>query len=153
MQSLVDLFNRIDIPITRWMARYGIILLRISIGVVFFWFGILKFFPGLSPAETLAIQTIEVLTFGLVKASVARILLPPSKHSLAWGFCGEGTCALPLRCFSSKCLALSRPSSSSLKKCLQQCPMPQPWKVSTSSKTLYWSVPGWCLAPQCAAVQ
>lgn len=61
----------IDIRITRWMARYGITLLRISVGIVFFWFGALKFFPGASPAQDLAARTIEMLTFGVVTAAVA----------------------------------------------------------------------------------
>ncbi|MGI9043252.1 MAG: hypothetical protein ACR2GK_03900 [Gemmatimonadaceae bacterium] len=37
----------VDIRITRWMAHNGPALLRVSLGVVFFWFGVLKFFPGL----------------------------------------------------------------------------------------------------------
>ena len=50
IQSLQKWFTYIDVRITRWLARYGILLLRISLGIVFFWFGVLKFFPGLSPA-------------------------------------------------------------------------------------------------------
>lgn len=61
-----DWFNRIDPIITGWMNRYGLLLLRISVGIVFVWFGILKFFPGVSAAQDLAIRTIELLTFGLV---------------------------------------------------------------------------------------
>lgn len=60
------LFNRVDRKATRWMARYGITLLRISLGTVFLWFGALKFFPGLSPAQDLAARTIASLTGGLV---------------------------------------------------------------------------------------
>lgn len=41
-------------------------LLRISIGIVYLWFGVFKFFQGLSPAEQLAMQTIHKLTFGLI---------------------------------------------------------------------------------------
>mgnify|MGYP005847768453 CR=1 FL=1 len=41
-------------------------LLRISIGMLYLWFGGLKFFPGASPAEALASQTIELLTFHLL---------------------------------------------------------------------------------------
>ena len=47
------------------MSRNGLFLLRISISVIFIWFGALKFFPGVSPAESLATRTIEALTFGL----------------------------------------------------------------------------------------
>lgn len=59
-------FHRVDIAVTQWMAANGLFLLRISIGLVFFWFGILKFFDGLSPAQDLAINTIKLLTFGYV---------------------------------------------------------------------------------------
>ncbi|MAT57961.1 MAG: hypothetical protein CMF23_08305 [Ignavibacteriae bacterium] len=50
--------NEIDLKLTEWMAKYGLKILRIGLGVVFFWFGVLKFFPGLSPAENLVRNTI-----------------------------------------------------------------------------------------------
>src|SRR6185503_2538868 len=71
----MDWFDRIDRAITGWMARYGVRLLRISLGVVFFWFGMLKFFPGMSPASDLAIKTMEILTFGSIPGSVALPVL------------------------------------------------------------------------------
>ena len=49
----------IDLAITGWMARFGPELLRISLGIVFFWFGVLKLFPNVSPAEELATKTIK----------------------------------------------------------------------------------------------
>ena len=64
-------FNRIDTIITAWMARHGVALLRISVGIVFLWFGVLKFFPNLSPAEDLAARTISALTFGVVQPNVS----------------------------------------------------------------------------------
>ena len=70
-----ELFTSIDIRLANWMARYGIFILRVSLGIVFFWFGLLKFFPGLSPAQDLAIRTIDILTFGLVPANLAIIIL------------------------------------------------------------------------------
>ncbi len=63
-------FQKADIAITKWMAKNGLFLLRISIGIVFFWFGILKFFEGMSPAEGLAVRTIEVLTFGVLPEKI-----------------------------------------------------------------------------------
>jgi uncharacterized membrane protein YkgB len=57
-EQFVDRFNRIDRAITRWMALHGVQLLRISMGLVFFWFGALKLFPELSPAEGLIRQSI-----------------------------------------------------------------------------------------------
>ena len=50
-------------------------LLAVSIGLVFLWFGILKFFPSLSPAENLAKKTIDVLTFNLIPSSTSIIIL------------------------------------------------------------------------------
>ncbi len=63
-------FSTIDPIITGWMNRYGLLLLRISVGIVFVWFGVLKFFPGVSAAQDLAIRTIELLTFGLVPETI-----------------------------------------------------------------------------------
>ncbi|MDX2162704.1 MAG: DoxX family protein [bacterium] len=54
-------FNRVDVSVTEWMARHGITLLRISMGVIFFWFGALKLIPGGSPAEALIRQSITFL--------------------------------------------------------------------------------------------
>jgi len=68
-------FDRIDRRITSWMARYGIRLLRISLGIVFFWFGVLKFFPTTSPAEAIATDTILMLSGGLVQPEVSLPLL------------------------------------------------------------------------------
>lgn len=75
MDKLQDWFARVDRRITSWMARYGVLLLRITLGVVFFWFGVLKFFPGLSPAQDLALATIGRLTFGLLPPVVALYIL------------------------------------------------------------------------------
>jgi uncharacterized membrane protein YkgB len=46
-------FDKIDFTLTGWMARNSLTLLRIAVGIVFFWFGALKLVPGLSPAEGL----------------------------------------------------------------------------------------------------
>lgn len=75
MARLRALFDRIDVNVTNWMARFGIVLLRVSLGIVFFWFGIIKFFPGLSPAQDLATRTIDLLTFGLIPAQVSIPML------------------------------------------------------------------------------
>lgn len=68
-------FDKLDARITGWMARYGPTLLRVSVGVVFLWFGLLKFFPGLSPAQDLAIRTIDILTFDRVPGNVSIVAL------------------------------------------------------------------------------
>lgn len=57
------------------MGKYGIRFLRYSISLIFIWFGALKFFPGMSPAEELATGTIALLSFDLIPASVALPVL------------------------------------------------------------------------------
>lgn len=56
--TLEEQIDTLDLSLTRWMARYGLTLLRIGLGVVFLWFGALKLFPNLSPAEELVRNTI-----------------------------------------------------------------------------------------------
>lgn len=67
--------DRLDARLAGWMARNGVAFVRISLGIVFLWFGALKLVPGLSPAEDLAGQTILALTSGLLKPSVSVPLL------------------------------------------------------------------------------
>ena len=50
-------------------------LLAVSIGLVYLWFGLLKFFPGLSPAEDLAINTIDKLTLGFIPQNLTYSML------------------------------------------------------------------------------
>lgn len=75
MAPLAARLDRLDLRLTAWMAHYSILLLRIGLGIVFLWFGVLKFFPGLSPAQELATRTISVLTFGLVQPALSLPLL------------------------------------------------------------------------------
>lgn len=57
--------------ITNYLKRHQFKILKVCIGVLFIWFGSLKFFPGLSPAEELAFLTIDSMTFGLLnKATI-----------------------------------------------------------------------------------
>lgn len=60
-----SLFQKIDNRARTWMKDKGITLLRLSIGFIFLWFGVLKFFPGSSPAEQLVTDTIQRVTFGI----------------------------------------------------------------------------------------
>ncbi len=75
MSELRDQIETADARAITWMARYGLALLRISVGIVYLWFGFLKFFPGLSPAQDLAIRTMDVVTFGLIPGGVAIVIL------------------------------------------------------------------------------
>ena len=77
--------DRLEDRVTRWAARNSIAMLRVSLGIVFFWFGVLKFFPGLSPAEDLAARTIGTLTFGLVGPGVALPVLAAWECAIGLG--------------------------------------------------------------------
>ena len=46
-------------------------LIRLSLGIIFLWYGMLKFFPILSPAEDLAIKTIDIMFFGLINNTLS----------------------------------------------------------------------------------
>ena len=61
-------------------------LLRWALGIVFFHFGFLKFFPDLSPAEMLATQTIVRLTGGAMEARTALFWLALLECSIGIGF-------------------------------------------------------------------
>ena len=50
-------------------------ILHISIGIIYIWFGLLKFFPDVSPAEALAKQTIDILSLGLIPSSISYTVL------------------------------------------------------------------------------
>lgn len=78
-------FDRLDRRIAEAMADHGLTLLRLALGVVFLWFGALKFFPGASPAETLAGETIETLTFGAIPKSTALIILAVWESAIGIG--------------------------------------------------------------------
>lgn len=50
--------DRLDQQIAAALRKYGVVALRWAIGIVFIWFGALKLFPGLSPAEDLVKATV-----------------------------------------------------------------------------------------------
>jgi uncharacterized membrane protein YkgB len=78
-------FHAIDRRLTRWMADNGLSLLRISIGLVFVWFGFLKFWPDLSPADELAAATIDKLFSGVIPEAPARISLAVLETAIGLG--------------------------------------------------------------------
>jgi uncharacterized membrane protein YkgB len=58
----------------RWLVIHSISVLRVTMGLVFLGFGVLKFFPGVSPAEPLVEATITVMTDGLVPPTVGLVV-------------------------------------------------------------------------------
>lgn len=69
------LVRRLDRMLTGFLARYSMPLLRISLGLIFLGFGVLKFFPDVSPAEDLARATMSRLTLGIVPGGIGIYLV------------------------------------------------------------------------------
>ena len=86
MEQLREIYLKANVRMTAFMKQYSIVFLRISLGIVFFWFGILKFFPGLSPADEIATVTIEQLTFGLIPPNISIIILAAWETLIGIGF-------------------------------------------------------------------
>jgi putative oxidoreductase len=57
--------------IAGWLERHSVTLVRISLGITFLAFGVLKFVPGASPAEELVMRTLDTLTLGIVHGQAA----------------------------------------------------------------------------------
>lgn len=75
IKNLSSLCKNSEKIITKWMADHSILFLRVSLGIIFLWFGALKFFPNLSSAEDLAIHTIEKITFNYISGNSSILLL------------------------------------------------------------------------------
>jgi uncharacterized membrane protein YkgB len=80
-----------EITLQASLAAHSITVTRVALGVVFLWFGLLKFLPEPSVMAELAGRTINVLTFGVVPPPVAIPLLA------AWE-CAIGVGLLTRRC-------------------------------------------------------
>ena len=66
-------YRQTDVGVTEDGPTRRALLRCSSLGVVFFWFGVLKFFPAFSPAADLAARAITTLSFRLVAPG---LLLP-----------------------------------------------------------------------------
>ncbi len=95
MFDLPPSLAQVDRRITHWMAKNGVGLLRVALGIIFLWFGVLKFFPGVSSEESLATRTISAITFGIVPPDVGRVILA------AW------ECAIGIGLITHKALRLT----------------------------------------------
>lgn len=75
MTTLTNRFVAFENRLHSVLVRHSITALRISVGAVFLGFGFLKFFPGVSPAENLAVRTVDLLTFGFVPWEVGLVAI------------------------------------------------------------------------------
>ena len=72
--SILDRLAVLEAGLKAMLDRWSIPALRIALGAVFVAFGVLKFFPGVSPVESLVEATWGVLTFGIVGGQLALVL-------------------------------------------------------------------------------
>ncbi|HUR86440.1 MAG TPA: DoxX family protein [Solirubrobacteraceae bacterium] len=90
----------IEAACQRWLIANSIAILRVSLGAVFLVFGLLKFFPGVSPAQALVERTADILLLGLIPGSVALVLVATLE-------CVIGLCLVSGRCMRpAVCLLL-----------------------------------------------
>lgn len=66
--------DRAATRLAQWLARHSIDILRISLGLTFLGFAVFKYFPGVSPAEDLAVRTVENLSLGLLSGYGALVV-------------------------------------------------------------------------------
>jgi uncharacterized membrane protein YkgB len=68
-----------------WASERGVAMLRVTLGVVFVWFGVLKLCPGLCDVETLAARTMQLLTLGLIPARICLRILAMAECAIGAG--------------------------------------------------------------------
>ena len=97
--SYRDHLRRRITAVDTWLVRHSLVLLRVSLGIVFLLFGLLKVVPGVSPAEIIAKETMERLTFGIVPggpalAAVALLEIAIGLTFVTGRFLGAGVALL-----------------------------------------------------------
>ena len=85
MYDLRSTLHRAETGFTRWLVGHSLAVLRVSLGAVFLGFGLLKFFPGLSPAQELATHATDLLSFGLLPAGVGVVLVAALECTIGLG--------------------------------------------------------------------
>ncbi len=73
MTRLYPRFLHLENILHHQFVAHSVAVLRVAIGAVFLGFGVLKYFPGVSPAQGLAGATTHILFFGLIPGRVAII--------------------------------------------------------------------------------
>ena len=73
--NVLDRFIALENVVHRLLVRHSVAALRVAVGAIFLGFGVLKYFPGVSPAEWLATDTTDVLFLGLVPPDIAIVVI------------------------------------------------------------------------------
>src|ERR1700728_2068205 len=75
MQTLYRRFLHVENSIHHQLVKHSITWLRIALGLVFLGFGVLKYFPGVSPAQSVTEATTHILFVGLLPGAVAMKMI------------------------------------------------------------------------------
>ncbi|GAA1946138.1 DoxX family protein [Streptomyces durmitorensis] len=78
MIPAVRIRRRHKARLAAWAAayqRHSLTFLRASVGLLYLWFGVLKFIASMSPAQDIATHAMSVMTFGAVPGQVSGPLL------------------------------------------------------------------------------
>ncbi|HJP80196.1 MAG TPA: hypothetical protein VJ914_38345 [Pseudonocardiaceae bacterium] len=62
--------SAVSAAVDHWLDRYSVPVLRVCLGIVILGFGVLKYFPGVSPAQGIVLAVNRILTFGLIPDQV-----------------------------------------------------------------------------------
>lgn len=75
MTATYQRFLHVENRIHHQLVLHSITALRIAVGAIFLGFGVLKYFPGVSPAQNLTEATTHILFLGLVPGDVAIVII------------------------------------------------------------------------------
>ena len=81
-----EIYKLLESRVSAFMAENGVLVTRVALGVIFLWFGILKFAPGLSEAEDLAKRTLMKVSFGYIPAQICLYILAAWECAIGLGF-------------------------------------------------------------------
>ncbi|HEY5261122.1 MAG TPA: DoxX family protein [Solirubrobacteraceae bacterium] len=90
MRLIYQRFLHLENRIHHQLVLHSITALRIAVGAIFLGFGILKYFPGVSPAQSIVEATTHILFLGVIPGDVAIKMIAT------------------LECFIGICLLLNR---------------------------------------------
>lgn len=75
MSRLYERFLHLENVLHHQFVAHSVAVLRVAVGLVFFGFGVLKYFPGVSPAQSITEATTHILFFGLIPGRVSMVIV------------------------------------------------------------------------------
>ncbi len=75
MSKIYARFLHLENNLHHQFVAHSVAVLRVAVGLVFLGFGILKYFPGVSPAQNITEATTHILFFGLIPGRVCMIFV------------------------------------------------------------------------------